>query len=115
MRAHTCEVLTELGYAFTAVADGPAAVAWLEGPARIDLVFTDVVLAGPMNGREIATHARRLRPSLPVLFTSGYARDAIVAQGRLEDGVELLPKPFGIAALAQRLRELLDRASATVT
>ena len=62
-----------------------------------------------MNGREIAEQARRLRPSLPVLFTSGYARDAIVADGRLERGVELLAKPFSMPMLACRLRDLLDR------
>ena len=109
VRAHTCEVLAELGYAVSAVADGPAAVEVLAGGARLDLVFTDVVLAGPMNGRDIAQHALHLRPLLPVLFTSGYARDTIVAQGRLEEGVELLAKPFSMPMLACRLRDLIDR------
>ena len=109
VRAHTCEVLAELGYAVSAVADGPAAVEVLAGGARLDLVFTDVVLAGPMNGRDVAHQALRLRPLLPVLFTSGYARDAIVAQGRLEEGVELLAKPFSMPMLACRLRDLIDR------
>ena len=110
VRAHTCEVLTELGYTVMPVADGPGAVDLLAGEQRLDLVFTDVVLAGPMNGRNIAEEVRRLRPSLPVLFTSGYARDTIVAQGRLEDGVELLPKPFSMQMLACRVRDLLDGA-----
>ena len=109
VRAHTCEVLAELGYTFRAVADGATAVEWLAGDSRLDLVFTDVVLAGSMNGRDVADQARQLRPSVPVLFTSGYARDAIVAQGRLAEGVELLPKPFSMAVLAGRLRERLDR------
>ena len=109
VRAHTCEVLAELGYTFRAVADGAAAVEWLAGDSRLDLVFTDVVLAGSMNGRDVADQARQLRPSVPVLFTSGYARDAIIAQGRLAEGVELLPKPFSMAVLAGRLRKRLDR------
>ena len=109
VRAHTCEVLAELGYAVTAVADGPAAVAVLAGRSRLDLIFTDVVLAGPMNGKDIAKEALRRRPSLPVLFTSGYARNSIVAEGRLEEGVELLAKPFSMPMLACRIRDLLDR------
>ena len=112
VRAYTCEALAELGYGVRAVGDGPAAVEALADDARLDLVFTDVVLAGPMNGRDIAQEVRRLRPDTPVLFTSGYARDAIVAQGRLEEGVELLAKPFDMAVLACRVRDLLDRPRA---
>ncbi len=109
VRSHTCEVLAELGYGVRAVSDGPAALEVLAERSRLDLLFTDVVLAGPMNGRDVADEARRLRPLLPVLFTSGYARDAIVAQGRLAEGVQLLAKPFSMPMLARRLRELLDR------
>ena len=112
VRAHTCEVLEELGYAISAVADGPAAVEILAGAQRLDLVFTDVVLAGPMNGREVAAQAQSLRPSVPVLFTSGYARDAIAVHARLEEGIELLSKPFSMSRLAGRVRELLDHKPA---
>ena len=108
VRAHTCEVLQELGYGFPAVADGAAAMAVLDENPRIDLIFTDVILAGAMNGRDIAERARQKRPALPVLFTSGYARETIVQNGRLEAGVELLQKPFTLPQLAHRIRDLLD-------
>jgi len=63
-----------------------------------------------MNGRELAEQARQLRPELRVLFTSGYERNAIVHQGRLDAGVELLTKPFTRTQLADRIRRLLDRS-----
>ncbi|WP_375383576.1 ATP-binding protein [uncultured Sphingomonas sp.] len=100
VRAHTCEVLSELGYAVIAVADGPAANEIIDSQTRIDLVFTDVVLTGPLNGHEIALHARSVRPDTPVLFTSGYAREAIIKNERLMEGVQLLAKPFSFADLS---------------
>ena len=72
----------------------------------IDLLFTDVVLPG-MTGAELAERARALRPGLKILFTTGYARDAIVHQGRLDPGIELLSKPFTYTELAARIRDLL--------
>ncbi|QQV79483.1 response regulator (plasmid) [Sphingomonas aliaeris] len=111
VRAHSCDVLTELGYTVIAVADGPAAIVMLEGPSRIDLLFTDVVLAGPMNGRDIAEHAQTVRPSTPVLFTSGYAREAITQNARLDEGVTLLSKPFSYLDLASAIRAAIDKAT----
>ena len=110
VRAHTCDVLGELGYEVTPVGDGPAAIALLDGDLPIDLLFTDVVLVGPLNGRDVATHARTVRPMMPVLFTSGYAREAIIHNERLEEGVELLAKPFSYAALAFKVRTAIDRS-----
>jgi CheY-like chemotaxis protein len=74
---------------------------------QIQLLFTDVGLPGA-NGRQLAESALLQRPDLKILFTSGYARNAIVHQGRLDHGVELLTKPFTRAQLATRVREVLD-------
>ena len=75
---------------------------------EIELLFTDVGLPGGMNGRQLADEARKRRPDLKVLFTTGYARNAIVHDGRLDPGVELITKPFTYAAVAAKLRDILD-------
>lgn len=77
------------------------------GP-QVDLLFTDVVLPGGMTGAMLAKEARAMKPYLRVLFTSGYARNMIVHHGRLDSGVELLPKPFTYTQLANKLRAVLD-------
>ncbi|MGZ8348262.1 MAG: response regulator, partial [Allosphingosinicella sp.] len=95
VRAYTVEVLRELGYRVLEAHDGPSALRLLERQeGRVDLLFSDVVLPGGMNGSILATRARELRPNLKVLYTTGYARDAIVHHGRLDPGVELITKPF---------------------
>ena len=109
VRTNTVEALQELGYQVTQAADGAAALSALQGSA-VDLLFTDVVLPGGMTGAEIATHARGLRPGIKVLFTTGYARDAIVHDGRLDKGVQLITKPFTFDDLAVKVREVLDAA-----
>ena len=76
----------------------------------IDLLFTDVVLPGSLNGRELANRLRQRYPRLPVLYTTGYTRNAIVHQGRLDPDVDLLNKPYTQQDLAHKVRELLDRA-----
>ncbi|CAA9217194.1 MAG: hypothetical protein AVDCRST_MAG08-451 [uncultured Acetobacteraceae bacterium] len=110
VRAYTVEVLRELGYRVLEAHDGPTALRLLErqDAGRIDLLFTDVVLPGGMNGEQVAARARGLRPGLKVLFTTGYARNAIVHQGRLDPGVRLVTKPFTFADLAAKVRDLLD-------
>ena len=75
------------------------------------MLFTDVGLPGGMNGRQLAEEARKRHPNLKVLFTTGYARNAIVHDGRLDPGVELLTKPFSQAALSEKLRDILDAKS----
>jgi CheY-like chemotaxis protein len=93
-------------------ADGAAALRLLQDPGqRVDLLFTDVVLPGGMSGAVMAREAQALRPGLKTLFTTGYARDAIVHQGRLDAGVELITKPFSYSDLAARVRDLLDGAA----
>ncbi len=110
VRAYSAEVLRELGYRVLEAADGPAALALLANAAtKVDLLFTDVVLPGGMSGAVLAKEAAALRPGLKTLFTTGYARNAIVHQGRLDPGVRLITKPFSYADLAARVRDILDR------
>jgi signal transduction histidine kinase/DNA-binding response OmpR family regulator len=113
VRAHTTGALRELGYRVLEASNGNMALQILEANSAVDLLFTDVGLPGGMNGRQLAEAARRRRPKLRVLFTTGYARDAIVHDGRLDPGVQLLTKPFTFAALAQKLRDMLEARSGT--
>lgn len=108
VRAYSVNVLKELGYRVMEAPNGPAALDVLETKADISLLFTDVGLPGGLNGRQLADEALRWRPDLKVLFTTGYARTAIVHQGRLDPDVELIMKPFTYAALAAKIRHVLD-------
>ena len=111
VRASTAEMLEELGYTVLQAADAATALKILEGQCSIDLLFTDVILPGGLNGRQLADEARKHRPDLRVLYTTGYARNAIVHQGRLDPGVSLLSKPFNYSALARKIAESLRAAS----
>ena len=108
VRAFTTEILRELGYEVLEAANGAAALHTLRREADIVLLFTDVGLPGGMNGRHLADVARKLRADLKVLFTTGYARNAIVHDGRVDPGVALIPKPFTYAGLAAKIEEVLD-------
>jgi PAS domain S-box-containing protein len=111
VRAHTVESLRDLGYRVIEAHDAPSALRLLElQPAPVRLLFTDVVLPG-MNGRQLAEEARRRQPDLKVLYTTGYARNAIIHHGKLDPGVELISKPFAYAALAAKVRDVLDAGS----
>jgi CheY-like chemotaxis protein len=110
VRAFTADVLGGFGYRVATAADGITALAVLEKLSNIDLLFTDVGLPNGMNGRQLADEARRRNPGLRVLFTTAYARDAIVHQGRLDPGVELIVKPFTHSSLAAKVRHVLDGA-----
>ncbi len=107
VRAYSVAILRELGYRVLEATDAEQALQVLEGPDRIDLLFTDVVLPGK-NGRILADSARLLRPALRVLFTTGYSRNAIVHQGRLDPDVHLIGKPFTFDQLASRVRDIID-------
>lgn len=109
VRAQSVESLRELGYRVLESHDGPSALRLLERQQRVDLLFTDVVLPGGMTGAQIAAKAKAVRPDLKVLFTTGYARNAIIHHGRLDKGVELITKPFTFAELAAKVRDVLDR------
>jgi signal transduction histidine kinase/ActR/RegA family two-component response regulator len=109
----TAGLLRELGYSVLAASDGPEALARLRASERVDILFTDVVLPHGMNGRMLAREAAALRPALPVLFTTGYARNAIVHNGQLDPDVQFLAKPYTQQELAQKLRAVLDAAAKT--
>lgn len=111
VRAYTVEALNELGYRVIEAADGPSALKLIQDTPRIDLLFSDVVLPNGMSGRQLADAARRLRPELRVLFTTGYARNAIVHNGRLDADVQMIGKPFSLPDLAARVRDILDRTA----
>jgi CheY-like chemotaxis protein len=108
VRANAATMLRALGYDVVEASDGPAALRLLDARADVRLLFTDVGLPGGMNGRELALEVQRRRPGLPVLFTTGYARNAIVHHGRLDADVDLLEKPFTVTSLAAKLRRVLD-------
>jgi CheY-like chemotaxis protein len=108
VRSFTIEMLRELSYTVLAAIDAPSALRTLDAHREIVLLFTDIGLPGGMNGRQLADEALRRRGALKVLFTSGYARNAVVHHGRLDPGVELLSKPFTFATLGARIRRLLD-------
>ncbi|MGF7147316.1 signal transduction histidine kinase [Sphingomonas zeicaulis] len=109
VRAYTVDVLRELGYRVIEAHDGEAAMRLLDRQDQnVHLLLTDVVMP-KMSGAELAEAARHRQPELRVLYTSGYTRDAIMRDGRLAPGVDLLAKPFTFAALAERVRDLLDR------
>jgi signal transduction histidine kinase len=112
VRVLTVETLEDLGYDVLQAADGPSALALLAREPSVRLLFTDVGLPGGMNGRQLADAALRARPDLKILFTTGYARNAIVHHGRLDPGVELIGKPFAAVDLAHRIRSLLDARTA---
>jgi CheY-like chemotaxis protein len=99
--------LLALGYRVLEAPDGPRALEVLRVHDDIDLLFTDVVMPGGMNGAQLASAARELRPGLRVLYTSGYTENAILHHDRLDAGVQLLSKPYRSADLARKLREAL--------
>ncbi|WP_375769888.1 PAS domain-containing protein [Archangium gephyra] len=108
VRATVVEMLTELGYRVLKAADGQSALAILQSGIPVDLLFTDVVMPGPIRGAELARQAKALLPDLEVLFTSGYTEDAIATGGRLDPGVHLLSKPHRREDMARKVRQLLD-------
>ncbi|UIJ30455.1 PAS domain-containing protein [Cereibacter azotoformans] len=108
VRLTAAGLLHDLGYAVLQARDADRALTIVESGARIDLLFTDVVMPGQLNSRQLAEKARMLRPGLPVLFTSGYTQNSIVHGGRLDSGVHLLSKPYTQEALARKIREVLS-------
>ncbi|HEY1427856.1 MAG TPA: ATP-binding protein, partial [Caulobacteraceae bacterium] len=107
VRAATLAILDELGYRCLEAADAQSALALIKSGVHVDLVFTDVVMPGPLRTRDFAQALTELRPELPILFTSGYTDNAIIHQGRLDEGVQLISKPYAKAELARRLAQLL--------
>jgi PAS domain S-box-containing protein len=108
VRTYTVEMVSDLGYLVVSAADGLSALQVLDAHPELCLLFTDVGLPGGMNGRQLADEAILRRPGIKVLFTTGYARNAIVHHGRLDPGVEVIFKPFTYLDLAAKLRKAFE-------
>ncbi len=110
VRAYTVETVRELGYNVLEARDGHSALKLLRqvNVGAIHLLFSDVVLPGGLNGQQLAQEALRMHPQLKVLFATGYARDVIVHDGRLDPGVHLITKPFAYQDLAMKIRSVLE-------
>jgi PAS domain S-box-containing protein len=108
VRDYTVEMVGDLGYSVLSAPDGASALRLLDSHRQVSLLFTDVGLPGGMNGRQLAEQALRRQPRLKVLYTTGYARNAIVNQGRLDPAVEVVFKPFTYSDLATKIRHVLE-------
>lgn len=108
VRRYAEEALVQLGYRVVAAASGPQALEALESNSDIELLFTDIVMPGGMNGRELVTAARRIHPGIRVLYTSGFMSSEIVRLTRLDPEARLLEKPYRRSQLAQAVRDSLD-------
>jgi PAS domain S-box-containing protein len=107
VREAALAMLDELGYRSLQAGDAEAALEVVKQGEHIDLVFTDVVMPGPLRTRDFALRLHAMRPGLPILFTSGYTDNAIIHQGRLDEGVHLISKPYAKADLARRIAALI--------
>jgi signal transduction histidine kinase len=112
VRSYVLTQIRSLGYRTLSASNGLEALAVLRGSEKIDLLFTDVIMPGAINGRELSIEASGLRPGLKVLFTSGYTENAIDHDGRLDHGVQLLKKPYRRSDLASMLRIALTTNAA---
>jgi len=109
VRETVVALLDELGYRVLRAPDAQSALVVIESGVAIDLLFTDVVMPGPLRSPELARKAKERLPQLSVLFTSGYTENAIVHGGRLDSGVNLLSKPYSGDVLARKIRQVLAR------
>lgn len=105
---HLAGQLRSLGYRVTAVGSGPEALEALQVHGDVDLLLTDIIMPGGMNGRELADQVCKAYPGVKILYTSGYTENAIVHRGRLDPGVELLSKPYTRLELAGKVRRVLE-------
>jgi len=110
IRMLVADTLGELGYQAIEVGDAASGLRVLESDAQIDLLITDVGLPGGMNGKQMADLARQKRPKLKILFITGYAENAAVANGHLEPGMHVMSKPFPMDKLATRIRTIIEEA-----
>ena len=104
VRDYVITQLHTLGYVTLAARNAAEALAIVEADTAFDLLFTDVIMPGEMNGRQLADEIRKRRPTLRILFTSGYTENAIIHHGRLDPGVLLLAKPYRRSDLARMIR-----------
>ena len=108
VRATVASMLESLGYEVLTASSGVEALSILENGTAIALLFTDVVMPGPISGRKLAERAMVINPAIKILFTSGYTENSIVHNSRLDTGVEFLSKPFDRERLAIKVRRVLD-------
>jgi CheY-like chemotaxis protein len=108
VRGYVLAQLHSLGYATLEAANGAEALAIVEAGEAFDLLFTDIIMPGSMNGRQLASAVQQARPGKPVLFTSGYTENAIMHHGRLDSGILLLAKPYRKSELARMIRKALE-------
>ncbi len=111
VRTVAVRMLSHLGYEAIEAGDGPTAIEEILSPSRIDLLFTDVVLAGGMSGPEVAAEAKRIRPAMRILFMSGYPTETARSRWQLGQDADILSKPFDKADLVQKLREVFQKAA----
>jgi PAS domain S-box-containing protein len=109
VRDVTVSLLTELGYRVLKARDAQGGLAIVDSGVPIDVLFSDVVMPGPLKSRDLAVKAKARIPNLAVLFTSGYTENSIVHGGRLDPGVNLLSKPYTREALARKIRQVIDQ------
>jgi signal transduction histidine kinase/CheY-like chemotaxis protein len=114
VRHMTVDALRELGYTVVQASDGKEALRHLQLQPRVDVMFTDIVMPD-MTGRELVDQARKSRPDLKVLYTTGYTRNAVVHNGVLDRDVAFLPKPFTLEQLAAKIRDVLAQVGANRT
>jgi signal transduction histidine kinase/CheY-like chemotaxis protein len=110
VRETAVSLLQDLGYAVVSAADATVAMAIVESGATVDLIFTDIVMPGDLRSVEMVERARAILPGVAVLFTSGYTRNAVVHGGRLDEGIDLLMKPYSREGLGAKIAEVLERA-----
>jgi CheY-like chemotaxis protein len=112
LRLSVVGTLKELGYEVLNAPNGSAALILLESTRHVDLLFTDVVMPGPISSSALVQAARDIQPEIRILFTSGYTRNSIIHHGRLEPGINFLSKPYRKAQLAETIRDVLSRPPA---
>jgi CheY-like chemotaxis protein len=108
LRQYALEILQELGYRVLSASNGVTALKTLGQEEHVDLLLTDVVMPGGLNGRQLADKAVGQRPGLRVLYMTGYTRNAIVHNGRVDAGINMISKPFSFEELAAKVRQRLD-------
>jgi len=108
IRMMTAEALQDEGFEVVEALNGDEAVKLLDGPERFDILFTDVRMPGSLDGVEVALHARRRYPAIPIVVTSGYAADLVARLSVLDPSAVLIGKPYGMAKMVEALNRLTE-------
>jgi CheY-like chemotaxis protein len=109
VRSAAVAMLDALGYRCLEASDAAGALEMLASGEAVDLIFSDVVMPGPLKTRDFAARVRERWPGLPILFTSGYTENAIVHHGRLDEGLDLISKPYARLDLARKVAQMLEK------